>query len=152
MLGLVLGSVASVFAGESLFVEIGETVLSLDPHVMHNDGLWVAATGEAAVQDAEEVVRGRLTFLVDPSSEFTIGVNEEGVAFLEGSIRPAGGITVGGPAGQLTVEAIVITRESFASQGRFDARGRKDYRETADGLILGATNVEIDRLSRTPPT
>ncbi len=149
VLGLVFGSVASASAGESLFVEIGETFLSLDPHVMNSDGLWVAATGEAAAQDPEGIVRGLLTFLVGPSSEFTVGVNEDGVAFLEGSIRPAGEITVGGPAGQITVEAIVINRESFSSQERFEAGGRRDNWESEDGLILGAMNVEIDPLSRT---
>ncbi len=86
-----MGSAASASVGESWGIEAGETILSLDPRVMDSDGLWVAATGEAAAAiSAEEVMQGLLTLLIDPGSDFVVGIGEDGGAFFGGSIRHAG--------------------------------------------------------------
>ena len=135
-------SAVPVLAQETWVIDLGETTLSLDPQVFENHGVWAAVTGEdTGAPEVDEAGRELLAFLVDIDSDFAVGLDEDGVAFFEGSIRHVGGLTVGGPGGKRTLSTFVLISDTSTSPHGFVTAGE---RGRPGGLILRATNAEID--------
>ncbi len=143
-LGLLACWTATPATGETWVIDMGETLLSLEPQVLENHGVWAAPTGEAAAMEVDGAGRERLTFLVDPGSDFVVRTDESGAATFQGSIRHSGGLTFGGPAGRHVLDTFVLDSDTFATLHGFVTVGEAGRGGGPGGLILRATNVEID--------
>ena len=136
---------AAPVSAQTWVIDLGETTLSLDPQVFENHGVWAAVTGEDAMApEVDEDGRELLAFLVDLDSDFAVRIDENGVAFFEGSIRHVGGLTVGGPAGKRTLSTFVLNSDTSTSPHGFATAPAAGARGRPGGLILRATSVEID--------
>jgi hypothetical protein len=138
----------SARANDTWVIDLGETRLSLNPDVTLPYGLWAEPIGDAALATVvEDRDRDVLIWLVDPGSDFSISIAENGAPLFEGSIRHVGGMTVGGPAGRRALQTFVLAGGRGSKRERFVAvdggRGR------AEGLILRGTRVHVDTVSRT---
>ena len=130
--------------GGTWVIDLGETLLSLDPRVFENHGVWATPTGEAGAMEVDGAGRERLAFLIDPGSDFVVHIDENGVAFFEGSIRHVGGLTFGGPAGRRSLDTFVLDSDTYTTPYGFVTFGEAREGGRPGGLILRATHVEID--------
>ncbi len=143
-LGLAVCAAASASAEQRWAIDAGETSLLVSGRAMEQYGVWAEPTGEAAAGTIAESEQGeRLSFLIDPSSDFIIRLTEDGAIGFEGSILHQGGVTLGGPAGQRGLETFILTTRgkgtAFAELAAVDAAD-----ENAEVFTLLKASVQLD--------